>query len=817
MVDQRSDAKPNPCDGETPARATASEAGKPASRRTGSLALDPDARILFLDDRPLPLGERAISILLMLVERSGQVVSKEELVSAIWPGLAVEDSSLTDQIAALRRVLALVPGGNSWIETLPRRGYRFAGPIMQPAAAEAAPRAPFAAERDPATARPGLSELTGGDAAIPFMSTDARSRRIVGREAPLEMLDRITQQMLTGQRQIAFVTGEPGIGKTAFIDMAMERLSQQGVELLCGRCTERFGTDEAFLPLIDALATRCRAPDSAELLVAIRTHAPTWLLHIPGFIDKTERTAFQQEVFGATRERMLREFCNLLEALSAIRPWALVLEDLHWSDFATVDVLSRFAHAPGKAKVLILGSYRPTDSAIGGHPIRRLHQDLEIHGRCAELRLDRLSRAEVERYLALRFGDDALASTLTEPVFERTRGQPLFISSLLNYLIDQRAIVETEGAWRLSSLIAISQGSVPTDLVKMITHQIDHLTEDERRLLELASVAGAEFSAALVAAGLSRETVDVERELEALARKDHTLVSSGVSEWPDGTYSGCYAFGHILYQNVIYQQLAPGQRAQTHRRLGKRLEEAYRGRTPEIAPLLALHFEQGRDFPNALRYLGQAAESSAKRLGHAEAASYLTRALGILDRFSEADALRPRIALLRQRSWALRSCGDLAGSVRDLNEMIACARQAGELQQEVNGLLAVSRFCLHADRRACLEATEDVLAKSQTLEDDTFKALVQGSSASINLYLKGWQERDASLCAKALELTADAHDHGTLIRRYGIEGILDCWRSRYQECRRAGTEGKRLAREAGDVYIFVLFNVLEFDRTDSFG
>ena len=85
--------------------------------------------------------------------------------------------------------------------------------------------------------------------------------------------------------------------------------------------------------------------------------------------------------------------------------------------------------------------------------------------------------------------------------------------------------------------------------------------------------------------------------------------------------SGCYAFGHILYQNVIYQQLAPGQRAQTHRRLGKRLEEAYRGRTPEIAPLLALHFEQGRDFPNALRYLGQAAESSAKRLGHAEAAA----------------------------------------------------------------------------------------------------------------------------------------------------------------------------------------------------
>ena len=159
----------------------------------------------------------------------------------------------------------------------------------------------------------------------------------------------------------------------------------------------------------------------------------------------------------------------------------------------------------------------------------------------------------------------------------------------------------------------------------MINYQVGRLTEDERRLLEVASVAGGDFSAALVAAGLSRDAVEVERELEALTRKDHTLVPSGVSEWPDGTYSGSYAFRHILYQNVVYQHLAPGQRVQTHRRLGKRLEQAYGDLTSEIAPVLALHFEQGRDFPSALRYLGQAAESSAKRLGHAEAASYLTR------------------------------------------------------------------------------------------------------------------------------------------------------------------------------------------------
>jgi class 3 adenylate cyclase/tetratricopeptide (TPR) repeat protein len=668
----------------------------------------------------------------------------------------------------------------------------------------------LAAEPPRKIAKPGTAELMGGeeDATLLSASTDPRSHRMVGRDAPFETLERMVQSMLTGQRKIAFVTGEAGIGKTAFIEMAMDRLSQQGVDLLYGRCTERFGTDEAFLPLIDALVTRCRSTDGEELLAAIRAHAPTWMLQIPGIIDAMERAEFQRELFGATRERMLREFCDLVEALSANRPWAIVLEDLHWSDLATLDVLSRFARGTGRVSVLVVGTYRPADSVIGGHPIRRLHQDLEIHGRCGELRLDRLSRIEVERYLALRFGDDALASTLSGPVFERTQGQPLFMASLLKYFIDQRVIVETDGAWRLSSETAIAQEGVPNDLVNMITYQVARLTEDERRLLDIASVAGGEFSAALVAAGLLRDPVEVERDLEALARKDHTIVPSGASEWPDGTYSGSYAFRHILYQNVVYQQLAPGQRVQTHRRLGKRLEEAYRDRT-EIASMLALHFELGRDFVSALRYLGQAAESSAKRLGHAEAASYLTRALGILDRLDATDQLKPRIALLRQRSWALRSCGDLAGSVRDLKEMIACTRQAGELRQEVGGLLTVSRFCLFADRSVCIQATEDALARSQGLEDDTFKALVQGSSASVNLYLKGWREPDAKLCVKAIELTAGAQDHGTLIRRYGIEGILDCWRSRYQECRRSGTQGKRLARETGDVYVFVLFNVLE--------
>ena len=129
----------------------------------------------------------------------------------------------------------------------------------------------------------------------------------------------------------------------------------------------------------------------------------------------------------------------------------------------------------------------------------------------------------------------------------------------------------------------------------------------------------------------------------------------------------------------------------------------------------------------------------------------------------------------------------------------------------------MSRFCLHADRRLCLQASEEAAAKARAIEDEVFRALVLGSSASINLYLKGWREEDAALCLKAMQVTAAAKDHATLIRRDGIEGILECSRSRYQECRISATHGKKLSREVGDIYIFVLFNVMEFDRASAPG
>jgi predicted ATPase len=248
-------------------------------------------------------------------------------------------------------------------------------------------------------------------------------------------------------------------------------------------------------------------------------------------------------------------------------------------------------------------------------------------------------------------------------------------------------------------------------LREMIGSQIDRLTADEQRLLEAASVAGAEFSAAMLSNATSKEVCDVEQICEALARKGLMLSVTGVAEWPNGMVAGRYAFLHSLYQEVLYQRLAPGQRARLHRELGERLEEGYGDKASDIAAMLALHFEEGRDFSKAVHYLAEAAKNSAQRFGNNEAAIYLTRALNLVNRLPADQQMATQTMLLHRRAWVRRSAGDIVGSVEDLQTMVSGAAEARELRAEINGLLDLSRFCLYSDRRQSLKFAERALGK----------------------------------------------------------------------------------------------------------
>jgi DNA-binding winged helix-turn-helix (wHTH) protein/tetratricopeptide (TPR) repeat protein len=757
--------------------------------RFGGFQLDMTRRELSHGGSAVPLGSRAFDILCVLVAAKGETVSKDQLMAEVWAGRIVEDGNVHVHVSALRKALNSKDQNLNCLLTVPGQGYRLIAPVTVVAASgvEPPPRQPDSAPAHPAYAR----------------------ERWVGRSAPLEMLESLLQQVLAGNRQVVFVTGEAGIGKTTLVDMAMQRLEQLGFAVLRSCCNELFGTHEAFMPLIESLQELCRGADGSQLLKALRDQAPTWLAQMPGFLGAEDRAAFQSEVFGATRERMLREFSELIEGLSVQRPWVIVLEDLHWSDFATVDVLSRLARRDRKAAILILVTYRPADVAVEGHPVRTVHQDLQIHGRCTEVALDLLTRPEVEHYFALRFGAAEWVHALAERVFARTLGQPLFVVAMVDHLVAQGAIAEIDGSWRPTDGQAMSNDDMPHDLRQMISRQVERLTAEERRLLETASAAGAEFSALLVAAALDLGVVEVEQVFEQLVRSGQMLAPAGMAEWPNGLLSGCYAFRHALYQEVLYQRLAPGRRARTHRRLGESLEQAYGARAPEVASVLAPHYELGHDFPRAVRYLALSAESSARRFSSSEAASYLTRALGLVAHLPTAEQSAARLKLLHQRAWMWRSIGDLARALQDLTAMVACAVEAGQLRAEVNGLLDLSRFYLYADRRQCLEIAAQAFVKGRGLDDVVFRALVQGNLANLNLLLRGWRAEDVESCRQAVAVIAASRDPAMLMRRCSIEMVLEFLRSDYRACCAAARQGRELAAVIGDMFYFALFTTVE--------
>jgi DNA-binding winged helix-turn-helix (wHTH) protein/tetratricopeptide (TPR) repeat protein len=755
----------------------------------GEFRLDPANARLWCRDESCALAPKPFDVLCFLAAHPGELVTKAELLNAIWPNLHVTESSLTYTINAIRAALGDNAQAPVYIETVMRRGYRFIARVT----------------RIPPEAAETLSEKRSAPSSF---TSPSRPRWWVGRAARLEALTKLAQQAINGNRQVVFITGEMGIGKTTLVEVAVEGMAQWGVSVLWGKCFELFGTDEAFLPLVDALQEFCRGANGPFLIKALRDHAPTWLAQMPSLIETKDRVVLQNEVFGATRERMLREFCDLLEIVSSEHPWIVILEDLHWSDFATLDVLSRFARRDRRASVLVIVTYRSVGVSLGDHPIRAVHQELQIHGHCVELALDRLSLAEVEQHLDLRLGDAAIAQALAGRVFGRTGGQPLFVVALIDYLIAERALREVDGRWCLAAEENISQEGMPHGLRDIIAHQIECLTAIQQRILETASAAGAEFCASLAAAVLGHDIVEVETVCEGLARNAQGIVQAGMAEWPDGTVAGCYAFRHALYQDVLYQRLAPAHRVQTHRRIGERLEAAYGSQTTQISSVLALHFEKGRDFAKAVRYLSQAAENSAKRFNYQEAAAYLTRAFGLVDRFPVDQRSMIRITLLQLRGWVRRSAGELPGALADLRAVVMCAAEADLHSVEVKALVDLSRFCLWVDRQQCLELATRAVARSETLDDNIVKALVQANIASLSLYLNGWRDEDAALCYRAMEIVSDVQDPIIIRRFLGIENMVDFIAANYHKCFAGSEHGEELAQEGGDGYLYVLFSVL---------
>ena len=460
------------------------------------------------------LRPKTFAALRYLVEHAEQLVTKEMLSQILWPGTYVSDSVLMVCIRELRKALGDEARAPRFIETVHGRGYRFIAPFATGPQLVQSPRSKIhslpSAVRNP-------------DSAF----------SMVGREAELERLHGWFEKALSGERQLVFVTGEPGIGKTTIVEAFLGRLAAEDkVWIGRGQCIEHYGVGEAYMPVLEALGRLCRDPEGGKLIDLLSQYAPTWLVQLSAVVKADEFELLQRKVQGATHERMLREMGDAFAVLTAERPLILCLEDLHWSDVSTLELLSVLARRQETARLFVLGTYRPVEMLGNGHPLRAVKQELQLHQQCEELRLGLLTEPHVAEYLLARFaiGAHGRASLqqLARAIHQRTEGNPLFMVNVVDYMTAQGVL---GGAGETRSAAPLD---VPENIQQLIEKQLDRLSLAEQRVLEVASVTGADFSAAAVAAGTKMTTGEVEACCTGLVRRELFLRPLASANGPMG-------------------------------------------------------------------------------------------------------------------------------------------------------------------------------------------------------------------------------------------------------------------------------------------
>ena len=452
----------------------------------------------------------------------------------------------------------------------------------------------------------------------------------MGRQYEVTALEWWFHRATRGDRQLVFISGEAGVGKTTVLDLWLPRLAAGSAAWIGrGQCTEHSGEAEPYLPLLDALGRLGRGPQGQEIVAVLRRYAPMWLVQLPGLVSDAELERVQRQVQGATRTRMIRELADALDMLTADTPLVLVLEDLHWSDSSTVEFLTYLAQRREPARLLVLGTYRPVETVIRAHPLRGLVQELGGRGQCVELRLEFLAAADVAAYVVGRLGGP-VAATLTAFVHERTEGNALFMVNIVEHLVQQGLIRRQEGQWTLPAGAEAKLVGLPEGLRQLLLRRIEALLPEARRVLEAASVVGEAFAVATVAVGAQCPVEEVEAVCEGLAAQQHFLDDTVLMVWPDGTSGGSYRFRHALYHQVLYEQLGSTRRMQLHRHIGACLEAGYGARAGEITAQLAVHFERGGEVQRAVHYLQQAGDNATRRNAYHEAIAALTKGLALL-------------------------------------------------------------------------------------------------------------------------------------------------------------------------------------------
>jgi tetratricopeptide (TPR) repeat protein len=371
---------------------------------------------------------------------------------------------------------------------------------------------------------------------------------------------------------------------------------------------------------------------------------------------------------------MLREMGDALEALAQLEPVALLLEDMHWADPSSSDLLRLLGQRAMARRLLILATLRGSDVELDNHPMKNVLRELSARDQCEELMLPLLDQAAIGRYVDARFQPHDMGPDVAELLAKTTEGHPLFVTRLVQMLVERGDIEHDGKRWRTSRPLAELELRVPNGVRGLIQKKLDSLAEDDRRALQYASVIGVEFDSSALAFVLERDELAVDDQLDALARVHHLLEPLGGERLGDGQLSIRYRFAHVLYQNVLYESLAARRRMLLHQKAAEHLSAALGKDDFRVAAQLALHYEAARDYGRAIQYSRHAADNAARLHANRVAEQHCARALHLIEHLPPSRQIPETVIMRYDHGWCAANAGDGESSIRDFETMLHAAR-----------------------------------------------------------------------------------------------------------------------------------------------